>query len=354
MIMPKSNHIVMDFPVYSLNEKLITFLQKENIPLGLAEGKMGLCIYFYVLGRNLRNKEYEAVAEKLLDDIFENIGVINSIDVKNGLAGIGLGVDYLIKNNYVKGNINVILKDLDDIIFKNLSYPQYYEKIDSLSLIHILYYLCIRLKQQKQGSENDYLYRELIIQTVNNLYEHIIPTFYDEPFAYNIDYPLPQFLFVLSKLYSLDFYNYRLIKIIEELSYKVLSIMPLFHCNKLYLLWGMDALNKLIKDEHWEKHIVLLKEHIDITHILNHELRNKNIYFNDGITSLCYFINSLPDYFSREESDITGKQIVERINSSEVWSLLKDNPQYFENHTGLYNGFTGVSLLLQHLKSLNL
>jgi lantibiotic modifying enzyme len=348
------NYTRMNLSIHSLNTKLITSLQKESIPLGLADGKMGFCIYFYYLSSVYANTDYKETAEKLLDDIFKDIDTINTIDVKHGLAGIGLGVGYLIKNSYVKGNINVILKDLDDVIFKNLSYPKYYEKIDSLSLIHILYYLYVRLKQRKQGGEDEYLYRELVIQTVNNLYERIDLGFYEEPLAYNIDYPLPQLLFVLSKLYSLDFYNYRLIKIVEELSYKALSVLPILHANRLYLLWGMDALNKQIKDEQWEKHIGLLKEQIDITHIFNQELRDKNIYFNDGIASLCYFIHSLSDYFGGEELDTIGKQAVERIDSSGVWELLENNPQYFDTHTGLYNGFMGVSLLLQYLKSSNL
>lgn len=40
MIIPtKSKHIVMNLPVHSLNEEIIT----ESMPLGLAGGKMGLC-----------------------------------------------------------------------------------------------------------------------------------------------------------------------------------------------------------------------------------------------------------------------------------------------------------------------
>ena len=344
----------MNTSIDSLNKTLISSLNNPTMPLGLAHGKMGICIYFFVLSRYEENKEYKSVAYKILDEIFERISDVQSIDVKNGLAGIGIGINYLIKNNYAKGDINRILEDIDDILFKNLSYPQYFTKINSLSLIHTLYYLCLRLKSQKKGSENEYLYKELVIQTINILYDSLLSDFYEEPLSYNIDYNLPQLLFVLSEIYKLSFYNYRIIKIVEELRYKVLSIVPILQCNKLYLLWGMDVLNKFINDKYWKKHINLLKSQIDMEIILNYELRNKNIYFNDGITSLYYFSNSLSNYFSREESDIIGKQIVERINSSGVWNLLKDNLQYFESHTGLFNGFTGVSLLLQHLKSSDL
>ncbi|MBF0576026.1 lanthionine synthetase LanC family protein [Dysgonomonas sp. GY617] len=82
----------------TLNKKLIASLNSEN-NLGLATGKMGYCLYFYVLSRKLNNKEYQDTAEKLLDEIFDNIQMVSGIDVKNGLAGIGLGIDYLIKNS---------------------------------------------------------------------------------------------------------------------------------------------------------------------------------------------------------------------------------------------------------------
>lgn len=317
------------------------------MPLGLAHGKMGICIYFFVLSRYEENKKYKSVADKILDEIFERILEIQSIDVKNGLSGIGIGIYYLIKNNYTKGNINKILEDIDDILFKNLSYSKYSEKIDSHSLIHILYYLCIRLKSQKKGSENEYLYQELIILTVNNLYEYLPPNFYDEPFAYNTDYLLPQFLFILSKIYKLDFYNYRIIKTVEELSYKVLSIIPILQCNKLYLLWGIDALNKQIKNIDWERHILLLKTNINIEHIFCKEIRNKNIYFNDGLTSIYYLIDTLSDYFDNNKINIAKKQIVDKIKSSNAWEQLKENQQYFEMHTGLFNGFIGTSILLK-------
>lgn len=343
----------MDLPISSLHEKLIFLLQNKSMPLGLADGKMGYCIYFYYLNSAYNNNQYREIADKLLDDVFENINLINTIDVKNGLAGIGLGINYLIKGNYVKGDVNNILNNVDDIIFKHLSYPKYSEKIDSLSLIRILYYLCIRFKDQKQGSENDYLYKELIIQTVNNLYEHLSPKFQEEPLSYNTDYLLPQLLFILSKIYQLDFYNYRLIKIIEEVSYKVLSTFPTLHANRLYLLWAINVLNKLIKDEKWEKHLILLKEQTNIEHIFNHEIRNKNIYFRNGVISIYYLINSLADYFDQRQLEMIKGQMINKIKFSEVWNLLQTNLEYFKQHMGLYNGFTGTLLIMQKLQPLN-
>ena len=36
------NHTTMDLPIHSLNTKLIAFLEKKNVSLGLADGKMGV------------------------------------------------------------------------------------------------------------------------------------------------------------------------------------------------------------------------------------------------------------------------------------------------------------------------
>ena len=101
--------------------------------------------------------EYLKIGGKLLDEIFSGISSIQTMDVKTGLAGIGLGIHYLITKEYVSGNPNVVLEDIDNVIFKHLSYAKFYDSIDSVSLMHILYYLCVRLKDQK--AKNDLEYR---------------------------------------------------------------------------------------------------------------------------------------------------------------------------------------------------
>lgn len=339
----------MDIPISFFNNKLIAFLEKKDISLGLANGKMGLCIYFYTLSQIHEDASYKETAERLLGEIFDSIDSVNTIDVRTGLAGIALAVDYLIKHNFVKGDVNNILSDVDDLIFKNLLYTKNSELLDSLSLIHILYFLCIRLKVQKKDSENEYLYKELIIKTINDLYKSLPSDFNEEPLSYTVDYIIPQLLFVLCEIYQLDFYNYRLIKIIEELSYKVLSTFPILHSNRLYLLWAMDKLNKHIKNRDWSKHITLLKKNIDIEYILNHELRDKNIYFNDGLTSIYGPALSVCNRLTKNKLIEIKKQAIKKIHDSEAWGLLNESSLYFKSYIGLYNGFTGVSLLLNKL-----
>ena len=83
------------------NKHLIQSLVKQDFPIGLANGKMGICIYLYITGRVESNEEYLSLADKLLDEITNHISGL-PVDVENGLGGIGLGVNFLAKSNYIR------------------------------------------------------------------------------------------------------------------------------------------------------------------------------------------------------------------------------------------------------------
>lgn len=300
-----------------LNNKLLSSLNDTNYPLGLADGKMGICIYFYVLSRQRQNAGYKAIAGKILDDIFQGIKEVASIDVKSGLSGVGLGIDYLIRNNYIKGDINTILKDIDHVVYRELSFNKYSDKIDALALTQILYYLCVRLRNQKNNTENEYLFKELIIHTLNNIYGKIDADSLKEPLSYTLDYLLPQFLFVLSEIYWFNFYTLRLGKIIDELSYSLLSIIPKTHSFRLYLLWGMKALQQCINNKDWEKHMVLLRNELDVSAIMD-EMKHRNVFFHNGIASIYLLLKSLRDYYPSGTLNDYLDEMYQQMELSEI------------------------------------
>ncbi|GHU83029.1 hypothetical protein FACS189415_4520 [Bacteroidia bacterium] len=331
------------------DKKLISSFDES--PLSLAYGKMGFCLYFFIVSRMEKNKEYEKIANRLLDDIFEKAPTVTSIDVRSGLAGIGLGIHYLVKEKFVRGNINTVLADIDDMIFKQMTSPAYYETIDSLTLIHLLYYWSVRLKEQKAGSESQWLYQELIIHILNRLYDKVGTSFCEEPMNYNVDYQVPQFLFVLAELRALQFYNSRIQKIVEEFSYLLFGILPRLNAHRLYILWGLDAIKKAdIKVDKLDNYIRIVRNEINPEEMFQSEFRNRNVFFNDGWISIYLLLNKLGDYFN--EADITKykKQIREKIEASDVWNLFSEEPSYFEVHKGLYSGYCGAALLKREVK----
>lgn len=322
-------------------QNFITILQQ--IPPSFVSGKMSAVLYFYQLSRLENNNEYKKIADKYIDEVFSGIGLIKDIDIKNGVSGIGLAIHYLIKNNFVSGNINTILQEIDDTLFKTVSVDKHCELLTTLSLIQVLYYFYVRLQDQQKDSENEYLFRELCIKIINNIYQKLDKTELNNRLVYNVEYELPLFLYVLSKIYTLDFYNVRIVNILKELSPLILSNFPILHSNKLYILWAMTTVNKHVEIVGWQTHIELLQRELNLEIIVTEELKNRNIFFNDGVTSLFLLAEKLRKQLKEKNVCAFQQKLLVKIEQSEAWHLLETDPNMY---LGLYDGFCGVALLL--------
>ena len=334
--------------LHHLDKKLIASIEKgEKKCYDLGHGEMGFSLYFYCLSRLKGDKAYKNRAKKLLDSVMAGIDTIQTIDIRTGLTGIGLGVDFLIKNSYVKGNINTILQDIDDFIFRQLSFPKYYDSLEAMTMIEALYYFSVRLASQKKGSETEYLFKEIIIKTINNAYLKLEKTQLNGRFIYDAAYGLPLFLYVLSRIGRFGFYNVRIANILRELSPVVLSTVPALHANRLFLLWGMSAIGEDMRPEGWNGHIRLLMRELDMEKIVNSELNDRNLYFSDGAVSLFLLAEQLREQLGEEAVSLFQKSLPAKIEQPEVWELLLQTGYYFEERRGLYDGYCGLSLLIR-------
>lgn len=100
-----------------MEQKLRVIAEKMKIPranLGLLRGKMGNALFFYHYARHV-DCRYEKHADKCLDEIMENIQKVNG-SYADGLAGIGTGVEYLVREGFIDGDTNEVLRDFDKII----------------------------------------------------------------------------------------------------------------------------------------------------------------------------------------------------------------------------------------------
>jgi hypothetical protein len=84
----------------------------------LVSRKIDLSLYFFQLSRLENNEECEKFAEKYLNETLSTVDTVKEVNIKNGLSGIGLGINHLVKNGFVNGNINTILEDIDNYLFK--------------------------------------------------------------------------------------------------------------------------------------------------------------------------------------------------------------------------------------------
>lgn len=328
-----------------LDTALTEAVFKTNLPIGLADGQLGMCIYFYYLSRYFDEK-YKAIAENLLENVYIGCGKTKSIDPKNGLPSIGLGISYLIESGYVKGDPNIVLRDIDNYIFLHLTSSSNNKSLSASNIVYLLIYLTIRLKSQKSNTESRYFLNELIIHTVNVLYEKIDLIFFEEPPNYKIDYPLPMFLYAFSLVYKTGLYSEKVINILAEFSSKIFSIFPHLHTNKLYLLWGVTSM-RLANIPGWNEYIDRLRYFLNVNAALTSELGDKSIFLNDGLPSIYMLLENNQVIFKKRELVTYKKLTIERIKTSRMWSLLIDNPDLFVTKLGLFNGYCGVSMFLR-------
>ena len=102
-----------------INERLqrianALLLNASFIPnLGLLNGKMGIVIFFFHYARYTGKEVYSNYAGELIDEIYEEIHADSPIDFADGIAGIGWGLEYLIKNGFVEAELNETLAEID-------------------------------------------------------------------------------------------------------------------------------------------------------------------------------------------------------------------------------------------------
>ena len=315
----------------------------KEYPIGLADGKMGHCIYYYYLCRLLDNNVYKQKAEHLVDEIFEKIKLIKNLDIKNGFAGIGLGIEYLIDNRYVTGDSNDILTDIDNELFKKICNLDKIKEDLPSSYLQLIYYFTVRLKKQNKNSENEHFFKEAVINAINFISEKIYRNFSEEPVSFNLENPSIQSLFVLSQ--CVEFYKEKTNRILKDISSYTLSKIPIIHANRLNLLYAMDNINKKIKIKGWDEHIKLLVREINVEKIIENELAD-DIYFSNGLSAIYMLLSGLGGYFSPNQICKHKRLIINKIESSPLWDRLIEDDFYLKQNSGLFSGYKGVSLLL--------
>ena len=336
----------MKTEIIQLNKKLIS-TQSQPITPGLLYGKMGYCIYFFEMGRMMNDKHYTKHAEALLDVICKETTRHLPVDIENGLLGIGLGVSNLIKEKFISGNENDVLEKFDIPVFKTLAFNKQKIMLTKLKF-QLLYYLSVRYKFQKAGSDKEYIFKELIFTTLNSFTQHSIEL-WEEPFSFSLQYQLPFFLYTLGLTAEFAIFQHKIAKIVDELTPEVISLIPVSHAHRLYLMLGMCSINKTIDNPLWRNHVRLLKREIDINHILTEEFRDRNVFLIDGLAGVLLLISIYNRMVCDSEKisfDIESMQ--EKITSSTVWSHFKIDDNFFKANSNM-NGFCGIALaMLKH------
>jgi hypothetical protein len=340
---------LMELRIQQFNE-FVMAQDIEKMPVGLFCGKMGLSIYYYHQWQIYKNKSYKKFADKLLDSTISKLHTKTLISLEDGLIGVCLGLNYLIENNFQKGNVNNILSDLDDKIFQK-AWFEYLNNIPSSleslnSIIEIALYFSIRLKNKDINKHNRFLFESIVIKSINLIQNngfHIEKN--SEPLSFTLnEYFIVNYLYLLSLVNQLDFYQYKISKIIDELYPKLYCLYPYNQSNRLQLSTTLSYLNSTLKKPLIEKYIDRLNADIEYKYIINEEFQDQNLLLANGLCGM-YLQNSILFGNNRIPSDT----IIQRIRNSGIWNEINGINRREELTKGLFTGLAGVILIFQHL-----
>ena len=194
----------LNFTKQILPYLLLSYNQIEAI--GLMSGKMGGILFFMLYAKKTGINAYNEYCDELFNDIYEQICTSTEIGLYNGLCGVGLGVEFLIQNNFVEGNTDDILEEIDKIIMER-NPERMLDRSFNNGLGGILFYVITRLKSFDRGNgiqPFDPIYLDSLQQSINkpfatsdNVPQCLIAEFNEimcKRICYDLPLPLPEFI----------------------------------------------------------------------------------------------------------------------------------------------------------------
>lgn len=88
---------------------------------GLVHGKIGIAIFFFHYAKLTGNELFADYAMDLIGEMLEQIHVNSPADYERGIASIGVGIDYLIRNDFLNVEYDVC-EDFDQRMVRAVMY----------------------------------------------------------------------------------------------------------------------------------------------------------------------------------------------------------------------------------------
>ncbi len=323
----------------------------DKLPVGLFSGKMGLCIYFYHQSKFLRNKKLEKFADRLLESLIKQLSTKSYINIEDGIAGICLVLNYLINKGIQTGNANYILSELDDRIYQKAWFELLKNNSGSIealqSILQVALYFSIRLKNKDLSKDNRFTFESIVIKVINQIENAPNPSvIFSEPSMFSINqYFICNYLYLLSNVYALGFFNYKITKILDEIYPKLASTYPFLQTNRLQLLSVVEYLNTKIERDLYAQYAIRLRQDINMDYIINNEFKHRNLLLRDGLCGMYLFQNVL-----LKNTQLPESLISHRIIYSDLWDNTYKEQKISDSSIGLFTGISGIILIYMNLK----
>jgi hypothetical protein len=339
-----------------IRKKIANILNDRNLNnQGLMSGKIGQSIFFYILARKLSNEDYAKCAEKLIDEIFLKTTPI--INFKDGIAGIGWGIEYLIQNDFCEGEPDEILEDIDSKIFKFLNEEKEIPFGLQNGLIGYLQYLIMRLKNKPDVQNNTVKINQELLKFIINKIDQLAPEQFislTRDIRFNLLEDVYIMLLSCISILQLNIYSDKILNMFKQWEAYLLSYIPSIHFNRLYLAIVLFQMNQFLKSPRTTQHIKILLSSVDINQLKSEidlrEVNNVRFGYLGQLVILnkciAFFDSSYPNYVTfnylkTEILNLCNDKLITLIDD-----ISKNQEGKKDTNLNIVDNWLGVGLLL--------
>jgi len=119
---------------------------------GLVHGKMGITVFFFHYAKYTGDNLFADYAMDVISEMLNQIHVNSPADYEKGIAGIGIGIDYLIRNNFLDVDDD-ICEDFDQRMVRAVMYDPWQDFSQYSGLTGSGRYWITRLRYQEPSKQ---------------------------------------------------------------------------------------------------------------------------------------------------------------------------------------------------------
>lgn len=303
-------------------EEIINYeLEKPSCSIDLQSGLMGkalFCIWYYNITNDIKYKKWSYDA---LDLVYKSINSTNVLRFKDGLLGIASALTLSIHKGYLKGDIDNVCQDVDNLLYKAVSV--HIDKISSSSyaneyedfFLDYMLYITFRLKVSLNNKDERELYIRFLSLIFNKVYQSHNLSFYEEPIPASCNYKLAKFYFLLSNMFELNIEVQRIAHILDEMKFRILYKIPYIEHNRLILLITLKSLSaKNLLDTEWNCYISQMEKQVNLDSIFAKLIEDCNLYGEGGLVWLYAFVT----YFNSQQEliEYSKESLIQKLELS--------------------------------------
>lgn len=324
---------------------------------GLFAGKAGVSLSLYLSSKHGYYPEAEHKADEILESLINEMPKISDLSFDRGLTGIGFAINILHKEEYINGDIDDILYNIDASLYKFLCKKE--NEINlvtdfSNGLIGYLVYCISRLENPMHKKEcmQHFILEAAIRIIIDRLYVLMSRDFVQmiKDLHTMLIWKFPILFYCLSRVYILGIYRNKISCIVNDWSFYICGLLPHYNINRLALANSLSYLNANLHNKKIESQIKILYDSIN-SHEICSEFETDINCINGGWIYAIVCLTISEQFIDKDSSKFKDlcalrNYIIDVFRDRFEEELQKSNEI---SNISLINGLCGINVLYSYL-----